>query len=152
MICALFFILGLSIGILTIYRTSIKKSSLKVLKATVLSKKITKSSRNRWGKWSYGLSLKLNNHQNKLVILLGGSNEALRDSAQIHIDTGNIYKFYIDPTILVTNDENYGVVIVEDSGKEIYKKSNNINLIGGIFISILNLTCLVVLFKLKAKK
>jgi hypothetical protein len=113
-------------GILNIRRATISKSDLTSFEDKVIGKAISYSvsSRHR----SYQLEFKLENSHERIAINFPTKNEAYQDSTIYKIDTGKVYKFYLDktyPTFLSKGFQpsyylNKGVDIIEYDNVEVF--------------------------------
>jgi hypothetical protein len=138
------FICGFLVGLLSIYRASLKVSDLTIVKGKVIEKRISIS----YGKGRhYSLNFKLEGRQDEIAINLGTKREAGKDITIYKVDTGKTYEFYLDPTVPTQNSVNSGICKIDYNGKEIFKASNKLNVYGGAFVSILSLALIVLLYK-----
>ena len=152
-IAVCFIVLCLLVGLLSIYRDTLSYSHMNIVEGEVLDKKITSAS-SRHGR-TYGLAFTVISNQkiSRFAIKLGTKSEADKDSAIYLIDTGKIYRFYIDPTIPVSNGINWGVRKIDYKGIEICnRKPDPLNLYGGITITILCTLGLIAILKYKKKE
>jgi hypothetical protein len=147
----IFIICALLVGLLSIYRATLRASDLNIINGKVIDKKIEYFTSFRSGR-HYCLTFQLANRQDKIAINLGTKSQAEKDSAFYLIDTGKTYKFYLDPTVPTKNSENWGIDRIDYNGIQVYKTSNKLNLYGGTFISVLSLVGIFILFKHKRKE
>jgi hypothetical protein len=136
------------IGLLSVYRATLKTKALTVLVGKVVNKKILYFKGVKSGR-HYCLAFELANKQDKIAINLGTKGQAEKDSAIFLIDTGKEYEFDLDPTVPTDNGINWGIDKVDYNNKEVYKKSNKLNLYLGIFISLISLTGIFMILKIK---
>ena len=139
---------SLLVGLVSIYRATLKTSDLTIIVDKVIDKKIFYFTSLKSGR-HYCLAFELANRQNKIAINLGTKSEAGKDSAFFLIDTGKTYKFYMDPTVPTTDRGNWGIKRIDYNDTEIYETSNKLNLYGGTFISLLSLTGIILIIKFK---
>ena len=144
------FSLALLLGLLSIYRATIKTSQLTIVKGKVIHKKIEKYKHFRGGT-NYCLAFRLANREDKIAINLGTKSQAEKDPAVHLIDTGKAYEFYLDPTVPTIDGENWGIDKIDYNNVEIYKTSNELNLYAGTFLSILSIVLIVMMLKHKEK-
>jgi hypothetical protein len=143
------FICGFLVGLLSIYRASLKVPNLTIVKGKVIEKRISIS----YGKGRhYSLNFKLEGKHNEIAINLGTKPAVEHDSTIYKVDTGKTYVFYLDPTVLTQNSVNWGICKIDYNGQEIFKASNKLNLYGGAFVTILSLTLIVLLYKHNQKQ
>jgi hypothetical protein len=134
-------------GRLGIIRAIVSKSDLRIVEDKVVSKRIyySPSGRTNQGR-NYHVEFELENRQERIAINFPTNRQAYLDSTLYKIDTGKIYKFYLDksyPTFLNKTAEssyylNKGIDIIEDNGGEIFSKSHNFELGAGIFFILLS--------------
>ena len=144
------FSLSLLLGLLSIYRATLKTSQLTMITGKVISKKIN-YERGARGGLDYYLAFQLADWRDKIAINLGTKSQAEEDPAFHLIDTGKVYTFFMDPTVPTINGENWGIDKIDYNNIEIYKTSNNLNLYGGTFLSILSLVLIILMLKHKEK-
>lgn len=138
-------------GLLSIYRATLKTTDMIVIAGKVISKKISYFKSIRSGR-HYSVAFELANRAGKIAINLGTKNEAANDSAFYLIDTGKVYTFYLDPTVPTQNGVNKGIYQIDYNNKEVYRRSNNFNLYGGIIITLVSLVGIIFLVKFKKKE
>ena len=141
---------ALLVGILSIYRATLKTSDLTGFTGKVLTKQITYSTSIKSGR-HYSLKFQLENRQDLIAINLGTESQAEKDSAIYLIDTGKTYKFYLDPTVPMSNGVICGIKQVDLNNVRIYKTSNSLDLYGGTFISLLSFVGLLIIIFYKKK-
>lgn len=149
-ILLIFMTIALLVGLLSIYRGTLKTKDLTIIIGKVLDKKILYSTSAKSGR-HYSLTFSLDNRQEKIAINLGTKSQSDKDSAFYLIDIGKSYQFYLDPTIPTQNGVNCGISKIDYNGIEVYKTSNKLNLYGGIFISILSLAAIIAVIKFNTK-
>ena len=135
-------------GQLGIRRAIVSKSELRVVEGKVISKRIyySPSGRTNQGR-NYHVEFELENMQERIAINFPTNIQAYQDSTFYKIDTGKIYKFYLDktyPTFLNTAAGtqyylNKGIDLIEDSSGEIFSKSHKFELCAGIFFILLSI-------------
>ncbi len=134
-------------GRLCIVRAIVSKSDLRIVEDKVVSKRIyySPSGRTNQGR-NYHVEFELENRQERIAINFPTNRQAHQDSTIYKIDTGKIYKFYLDktyPTFLNKAAEpsyylNKGIDLIEDNSGEIFSKSHNFELGAGIFFMLLS--------------
>ncbi len=149
-IVLLFLVVSLLVGLLSIFRATIPTSSLTVISDKVIDKKILYFISAKSGR-HYCLAFQLEKRQGKIAINLGTKSQADKDSAFYLIDIGKTYTFYLDPTIPTSDGINWGIDKIDYNSKEVYKKSNKLNLYGGTSISLLCLAGIIVVLKSKKR-
>ncbi len=149
-IVLIFLTSALLVGLLSVYRATLKTTDLTVINDKVIKKKISYFKSAKSGR-HYFLAFKLANRQEEIAINLGTRSQAGKDSAFYLIDTGKTYKFYLDPTVPTQNGVNWGIDKIDYNSNEIYKTSNKLNLYGGTFISLLSLAGIIIVLKFKKK-
>lgn len=139
------------LGLLSLYRATLKVSSLEIITAKVLEKRIEYFTSYQSGR-HYCLAFRLANIQDKIAINLGTKRQAENDSTFYLIDTGKAYKFYLDPTVPATKRGNWGIRRIDYNDVPIYKASEKLDLYGGSIITLISLAGLVILIKYKKKE
>lgn len=145
----LFFIsAGLWAGRLALVRAIVSKSDLRIVEGKVVSKRVyySPSGRTNQGR-TYHVEFELENRQERLAINFPTNKQAYQDSTIYKVDTGKIYKFYLDksyPTFLNKPHAtpyylNTGIDIIEDNSGEIFSKTHNFELGVGIFFILLSI-------------
>ncbi len=140
----LLLIFSLVIGLLSLYRASLKSSDMTIVNGRVTNKIISYYTSYHTGR-HYSLIFTLRDRQNKIAINLGTENEAREDATFYLIDTSKLYKFFIDPTIPVVNGVQTGITRIDYNDQTIFKSSNNLNLYGGLCISLLSIAGLILI-------
>jgi hypothetical protein len=138
------------VGLLCVYRATLTTKNMTVVVDKVINKKILYFTSVKGGR-HYCLAFKLANKQNKIAINLGTKSQADNDSAFYFIDTGKVYKFYLDPTVPTDNGINWGIHQIDFDNKEVYKKPTKLDLFLGILISLISLTGIILILKSKKK-
>jgi hypothetical protein len=136
------------VGLLSIYRATLKPSNLKVVTGKVLDKKIEYFTSYGSGR-HYCLAFHVTNIQDKIAVNLGTKKQAENDSTFYLIDIGKTYKFYLDPTVPTTRTGNWGIRRIDYNDVQVYQASNKLNLFGGIIISLMSLAGIIILLKYK---
>ena len=132
---------------LCIVRATVSKSDLKIIEDKIVSKRISYTSIGRYKlSRDYHVEFKLENRQERIAINFPTKRQTYQDSTIYKIDTGKVYKFYLDksyPTFLNKAFMppyylNAGVDIIENTaGDEIFSKSHKFEFGAGIFFIIL---------------
>lgn len=132
---------------LCIVRAIVDKSHLRLVEDKVVSKRIyySPSGRTNQGR-TYHIEFELENRQERIAINFPTNKQAYQDSTLYKIDTGKVYKFYLDktyPTFLnKTAGPSYylntGIDLIEDNSGVIFSKSHNFELGAGIFFILLS--------------
>ena len=138
---------GLWAGRLSITRAIVSKSDLRIVEGKVVGKRVYYSPSGRTNQdRAYHIEFELEEKHERIAINFPTNRQAYHDSIIYKVDTGKIYKFYLDksyPTFLNKTAEspyylNKGIDIIEDSGGEIFSKSHNFELGAGIFFVLLS--------------
>ena len=145
----LFIVLGS--GLLSLYRFALSSKDLKKIEAKVLEKKIETVSTYK-GSNRFGVTFRVEDLDNKLGVYAGAKNQSLDNNLLNQIDTGKIYSFLIDPTVSADNGINLGVREINFNGKNIYRESQNFNLILGVLFTLLGAGALFIINKFKRTK
>jgi hypothetical protein len=84
---------------LCIVRATVDKSDLRIIKDKVVSKRIyySPSGRTNQGR-TYHVEFELENRQERIAINFPTDRQVYQDSTIYKIDTGKVYKFYLDKT------------------------------------------------------
>ena len=138
-------------GLFSLYRYTLSSKDFTNIEAKVLEKKTEIVSTHN-GSNRFGMTFKLDNSENKFGIYSGTQNQALDNKLFNQIDTGKIYSFLIDPTVSTENGINLGVREINFKGKNIYKESQNFNLILGILFTLLGAGGLFLINKFNRSK
>ena len=134
-------------GRLGIVRAIVNKSDLRIVEGKVVSKRIyySPSGRTNQGR-TYHVEFELENMQERIAINFPTNRQAYQDSTLYKVDSGKIYKFYLDksyPTFLNKPHGtpyylNTGIDIIEHNSGEIFSKSHSFELGAGIFFILLS--------------
>ena len=134
-------------GRLGIVRAIVSKSDLRIVEGKVVSKRVyySPSGRTNQGR-TYHIEFELENRQERIAINFPTNKQAYQDSTLYKIDTGKVYKFYLDktyPTFLnKTAGPSYylntGIDLIENNSGVIFSKSHNFELGAGIFFILLS--------------
>ena len=141
----------LLVGLLSVYRATLKTTDLTVVIDKVIDKKIEYFTSLKSGR-HYCLAFRLAKRQDRIAINLETKSHAYKDSVFYIIDTGKTYKFYLDPTVPTRNGINWGINKIDYDEHVVYETSNKLNLYGGTFISLLSLAGIVVILKFKKRE
>ena len=135
-------------GRLALVRAIVSKSDLRIVEGKVVNKRVyySPSGRTNQGR-TYHVEFELQNRQERLAINFPTNRQAYQDSTIYKVDTGKIYKFYLDksyPTFLNKPHAtpyylNTGIDIIEDNNGEIFSKTHNFELGAGIFFILLSI-------------
>jgi hypothetical protein len=133
-------------GRLCIVRAMVSKSALRIVEGKVVNKRVyySPSGRTNQGR-TYQVEFEVENRQERIAINFPTNRQAYQDSTIYKVDTGKIYKFYLDksyPTFLNKPHGtpyylNKGIDVIEDNNREIFSKSHNFELGAGIFFVLL---------------
>lgn len=148
----LFTIFFVVCGFLLIYRGQMNVDNFLQFNATVKEKYIAKQDKlNSVQYCSLDLSFVENN--DVYGIYLGTKDQAEKENLINKIVVGDNYKFYVDPTVGKTiNNENLGIRIIESNGQIIYKENASSNFIfGGLFIVFGILTSALLIYRNRKK-
>jgi hypothetical protein len=141
----------LSVGIMSLYRSSLTLKDMDVIKGLLLEKEMVLIHTGATSS-NYTLVLAIQDLDYKLGISYSSYDDAHGDSTMRLLDTMKTYTFYVDPTIPVSRTVRCGIYKIEDSsGKQLYLESQKYNFwlgIGAILASIFFYT----LYKIGLKK
>ena len=121
-----------------------------VIDGKVLNKQFEQIS-TRKGSSRYGLTFTIDNYSSKLGIYAGTAEQLSKNEEIELIDSGNVYTFLIEPTVIEDDGINLGVREIKSLNKTIYKESQNFNLFVGSFFIMLSGIGLYVINKYKRK-
>ncbi len=141
---------GLLAGLLSIYRGTLRKASMKIVSGKVINKirDYTSGGKGR----HYYTAFELEGLHDEIAINFPSENAADNDSTFYLIDTGKLYTFYLNPTYPIKKGINMGLERIDYKNIEIYKTSNTFNLFMGIFICLLCLISITLKMKYKKKE
>lgn len=123
-------------GLLFLYRFGLSLEDLTKIEAKVLEKKLEQVSSHK-GSGRFGLTFKVDISVIKFGVYVGTKDQALYNNLLSKIDTGRIYTFLIDPSVLIDNGINLGVREIKLNDTNIYKESKKFHLFIGIFFTLL---------------
>ena len=127
------------VGVLNIIRGIHNKSNSIILEGKVIDKKLIRYTSGEYRKYvHYHLVFQLEGKTEKIAISYFSKKEAYRDSTISLIDTGKVYRFYIDKTYPISGGVNNGINRIDFNNKEMFAKSN-IELYAGIFFIMLSI-------------
>jgi hypothetical protein len=136
---ALFLLACLGVGVMLVVRGAHNKSNSIVLDGKVVDKKLDRYISGDIRRYvHYRLEFKLEGKEERIAISYFSRKEAYSDSTIYLVDTGKIYRFYLDKTYPTSDGINNGINRIEFNNKEIFKK-NNIELYIGIFFILLSI-------------
>jgi hypothetical protein len=135
------------LGLLNLYRANLKRTDMTIINGKVVGKHFSFIySKGRM----YYLGFDIEGEHEMIAINLGGTkSDADKDSPTNLIDTGKTYKFYIDPTVPMSNNMNLGIRRIDFNDKEIFTASNSLNRNGGAFLCIVGLLGFYVVYNRK---
>lgn len=148
----LFSIFLVACGLLLIYRGQMKINNFHQFNATVKEKFIAKQDKKNSVQY-YSLDISFLENSDVYGIYLGTKNQTEKENLINKIVVGDSYKFYVDPTIIKTeNNENLGIRIIERNGQIIYKENETPNLVfGGILMAFGVLTIAFIIYRNRKK-
>ena len=141
----------LFLGLLLIYRSLLTTSDLTIIQSKVYKQKIETSSSAK-GRISYALVFDIDKEPTRIGFFLGTSGKLDKNKIFNLVDSPNLSKFYLDPTVSADNGIQLGIRKIEYDGETIYKESNTFNILGGTIFTLLGAVGLFIIYNFKRKQ
>lgn len=134
------------VGVLCLYRALLTTAHMNIMYGKVINKEISYRTSAKSGN-AYCLAFTIENDSRKIAINLGTKSQAKNDSTINLIEIGNIYKFYLDPSVPTRNNVNWGINRIDYNDKQIFKSSIKLNLFFGILFCLMSIGGIIIIYK-----
>lgn len=125
------------LGLLSIYRSTMKTSDWKIVNGKVESKTLFFKASPRIGK-TYFIVFKVLAVNKIVPITFGSKNIEERNSVFQAIKIGNNYKFYLESNFIIFDSMKNRIQKIDFKNVELYKASSRKKLYSGIFLLVLS--------------
>ncbi|HMG82993.1 MAG TPA: hypothetical protein VK559_08150 [Ferruginibacter sp.] len=150
-IFAIYFFVLTCVGILCVYRSTLILKDLTPIEGIVINKNIAYVHSGKGGNYLLEFGLQGNDYIVAISTGYSNINEAESDSTFNKIKLGEVYTFYIDPTIATTSNTYSSVKQIYKDEQCIFKFDSKRDLYGGLGIILLSIGALIFTYKFPIK-